>query len=296
MSSARSRTRWTLYRFSSRPIFTGIVWGTRALPLPILRGIAGAIGLAIYPFVGRLLRALDDNAALVQRDAAPRERRRTVRRLYFSYLRGVADFWHCSAHFKPRLMAPPEGDLEELKAGGHIILSAHMGNWELGGLHLKSLGVPFMIIAQREEDPYVEARRQEARARFGIPTLLIDDKDNIIFQVRQALREGQNIILLADRPFAKDYAEVTLFGERVAFLKTPFLMSQWLKKPLIPMFFMGEPHGIYRGYRLDAIPPHPDPAVGAQAYADRLEWVLRRFPWQWYNFFNYREHCRSILQ
>ena len=297
MPSDRSQTRWTLYRFSSKPIFVGIVEGTRRMPLPVLRGIAWCIGWAFYPFVGRLRDAVEDNVALVRPGDPAGTRRRTARRLYFSYLRGVADFWHCAAHYKPELILPPEQGMEDLRAGGHILLSSHVGNWELGGLFLKSQGIPFVVIAQPEEDPYVEQKRQEARARFGIDTLLIGEKENILFKVRERLEGGDNIVLLADRAFRRDHVPVTLFGERAAFLRTPFLLSRWLGRPIIPMFFMAEPKGgRYRGLRLEAIEPGPEAEGMAQAYAARLEEILGRFPWQWYNFFNYREHCRSVLE
>lgn len=296
MPSDRSRTRWTLYRFSSKPIFVGIVEGTRRMPLPLLRAIAWSIGWGFYPFLGRLLEALERNMALVRPGDTPRRRRRLARRLYFSYLRGVADFWHCAAHYKPELILPPEQGMEELRAGGHILLSSHVGNWELGGLFLKSQGIPFVVIAQPEEDPYVEQKRQEARARFGIDTLLIDDGENILFKVRERLEGGDNIVLLADRAFKRDCVPVTLFGERAAFLRTPFLLSRWLDRPIVPMFFLGEEGGRYRGQRLEVIPPGADAAAMAQDYAARLEWVLTRSPWQWYNFFDYREHCRSVLE
>jgi len=295
MPSNRSQTRWTHYRFSSKPIFFGIVAGTRRLPLPVLRAIAWCISCAFYPCVGRLRDALFDNMALVRPTGPPRERRRLIRRLFFSYLRGVADFWHSAARYTPELILPPEHGMEELRAGGHILLSSHVGNWELGGLFLKSQGIPFVVIAQPEEEPYVEQKRQEARARFGIDTLLIDERENILFKVRERLEGGDNIVLLADRAFKRDFVPVTLFGERAAFLRTPFLLSRWLNRPIVPMFFLREADGRYRGHQLEVIPPGDDVAAMAQEYARRLEAVLTRYPWQWYNFFNYREHCRSIL-
>jgi KDO2-lipid IV(A) lauroyltransferase len=296
MPSDRSSTRWTHYRFSSKPIFVGIVEGTRRMPLPVLRGIAWCIGWGFLPFVARLRRALFANMGLVRPGAPPRELRRLARRLYFSYLSGVADFWHCAAHYKPGLILPAERGMDDLRAGGRILLSSHVGNWELGGLYLKSQGIPFVVIAQPEEDPYVERKRQEARARFGIETLLIDDRENILFKVRERLEGGANIVLLADRAFRRDHVPVNLFGEPAAFLRTPFLLSRWLGRPIVPMFFLAEADGRYRGHRLDPIEPRDDAAAMALDYAVRLEEVLRRAPWQWYNFFDYREHCRSVLE
>jgi lauroyl/myristoyl acyltransferase len=262
MSSDRSRTRWTLYRFSSKPIFVGIVEGTRRMPRPVLRAIAWCIGWGFFPFVGRLRRAVEDNVALVRPGDPPRTRRRIARRLYFSYLRGVADFWRSAAFYDPDLILPPEGGMEDLRAGGHILLSSHVGNWELGGLFLKSQGVPFVVIAQPEEDPYVERKRQEARARFGIDTLLIDAGENILFKVRERLEGGDNVVLLADRAFRRDHVPVTLFGERAAFLRTPFLLSRWTDRPIVPMFFMAEADGRYRGHRLEAVVPPPALQLG----------------------------------
>ena len=294
MSSPRSATRWTLYRFSNKTIFRGIVLGTRRLPMWLLRSIARAIGLAFWPFVGRLKKALDGNIAILQPQAPPRDLRRLTKLCYYSYLRGVAEFWHYAFHYDGRVIEAPGGEMEELRTGGNILLSSHVGNWELGGLYLKHCGVPFVVISQPEEDPYVERQRQEARARFGIPTLLIEAGEGILFKVRERLEGGENIVLLADRAFAKDFIPVRLFDFPAAFLKTPFLMSRWLRRPVLPMFFMKEPSGRYRGHH--GAPILPDsPERMAQAYAGELEKILRRFPWQWYNFFDYAAHCRKIL-
>ena len=294
MSSPRSVTRWTLYRFSTKTIFRGIVLGTRLLPMWLLRWIALAIGFAYWPFVGRLKRAVDANIAIILKDTSPRDLRRLTRICYYSYLEGIAEFWHYAAHFDECVIDSAGRDMEPLKEGGHILLSAHVGNWELGALYLKHIGVPFIIIAQSEEDPYVEEQRQIARSRFGIRTLLIDDKEGILFKVRERLESGENIVLLAERAFSRDFVPVKLFATDAAFLKTPFLLSQWLKVPIQPIFFMKEPTGKYRGHLGRLIEPG-DPERMAKDYARELEGLLRRFPTQWYNFFPYAEHCRRIL-
>jgi lauroyl/myristoyl acyltransferase len=220
--------------------------------------------------------------------------RRLTKLCYYSYLRGVAEFWHYAAHYDGTVFEPPGAETEALRKGGHILLSSHVGNWELGALHIRHAGVPFVIISQPEEDPYVEQQRQIARGRFGIRTLLIEEGEGILFQVRARLEGGENIVLLADRAFAKDFVPVRLFDTPAAFLKTPFLLSQWLEKPILPIFFMKEPSGRYRGHPGTLLFPDV-PEKMAQAYAGELERILLRFPWQWYNFFDYAAHCRKIL-
>jgi len=294
MSSRRSDTRWTLYRFSNKTLFRGIVTGSRRFPMWILRGIVRAIGLGLWPFLGRLKQAVDSNMSIIQPKASPRDLRRLTKLCFHSYLRGVAEFWHYSEHFDASVAEPAGEEMEALKKGGHILLSSHVGNWELGGLYLKHCGVPFLVISQPEEDPYVERQRQEAKARFGIPTLLIGDGEGILFKVRERLEGGDNIVLLADRAFAKDFIPVRLFEFQAAFLRTPFLMSRWLRMPVRPMFFIKEPSGRYRGHHGELIRPDA-PERMAQVYAGELEKILRRFPWQWYNFFDYAAHCRKIL-
>jgi lauroyl/myristoyl acyltransferase len=294
MSSPRSATRWTLYRFSTKSIFRGIVLGTRLFPMWLLRWIVKGIGVGFWPFMGRLKRAVDANMAIIFPEASPRDLRRLTKLTFNQYLLSVAEFWHNAARYDPRIVEEYGEDVKALKKGGNILLSAHVGNWELGAFYLKHIGVPFVEIGQPEEDPYVERQRQIARGRFGIQTLLIDDKEGILFKVRERLEKGDNIILLAERAFAKDFVPVKLFETDAAFLKTPFLLSRWLKVPIQPMFFMKEPTGKYRGYLGRPILP-AEASEMAREYAGELEGILRRFPTQWYNFFPYAEHCRRIL-
>ena len=294
MPSRRSTTRWTLYRFSTERIFRGIVWGTSHLPLGLLRFITRVIFLSYWPFVGRVRAALYANAAIIHPELPARELRRLARLCLSSYLRGAAEFWHYSAHYDPRAIREPERDMDFLKEGGYILLSSHVGNWELGALNLVHSGVSFVVVSQPEEDPYVEQQRQKARARFGIRTLLIEEGEGILFKVRQHLEGGDNIILLADRAFAQDFVPVKFFGIKAAFLKTPFMLSRWLQRPIIPLFFIKEPSGKYRGCPGARLAPDA-PERMAQAYARELEAILRRFPYQWYNFFDYARYCRSLL-
>ncbi len=54
---------------------------------------------------------------------------------------------------------------------GVIILSAHLGNWELGGILLHRLGFPISAVALTHLNPHVDARFTSQRRRCGVDTI-----------------------------------------------------------------------------------------------------------------------------
>lgn len=293
MREKRHRTRWTLYSFSNRSIFKAIVFFTGFLPLPVLRVISFIIALFFYPFLKNLKKCLEENYSLFLKDK--KSIKRASKNCVFSYTRGVADFWYGAQQNYKSLFKINEKDVEPFFSSGNILLTAHTGNWELGAIYLKVLKVPFVVFAQPEEDPEVENLRKVVRERFGIETYYIDSGESLPFLAKRLLGEGKNIIMLGDRAYKKDFIPAKIFGEKVAFLKSPFLLSKWIGVPIYPIYFMFK-DGKYEGSTYEKIDPELPLEEMAQKFARSLENILTNFPEQWYNFFPYLEYSKKLLK
>lgn len=221
--------------------------------------------------------------------------KKTVRKCLFSYTKGVVDFWYGALRNHEPLFDLDEKNRKPLLNSKSILLTAHTGNWELGAIYLKILGVPFVVFAQPEEDPKVEENRKRAREKFGIETYYIDSGESLPFIAKKILNEGKSIIMLADRAFKKDFLKVNFFGERVCFLKSPFLLSKWTKVPIYPIYFMME-NKKYKGFTFNPIEPTLSVEEMAEKFSRTLEEILRHYPEQWYNFFDYLKYSNEILK
>src|SRR6185436_18699529 len=126
------------------------------------------------------------------------------------------------------------------------IVSAHVGNWEMGAISLRRHGVPAAFVGQPELDPEVQAVRQRIRARLGVEFITIGDTMTTALRVREAIDRGLAVALVADRAYADDAIEVPFFGRPTPFLRSPALLARFCGCPLLPGFFLRNADGTYR--------------------------------------------------
>src|SRR5262245_65594476 len=137
----RGREKWVSHGLSNAFMYRTIAWGCENLPLPLLRTISVAgnsIGIA---FLGTTVAGIAENYRLAF-GAGERESRRLARRLFYSYGLTTVDLFRLRAGGEA--LAPPittvERDaavLDRVRGGagrGFLIVSAHVGNWEMGAI------------------------------------------------------------------------------------------------------------------------------------------------------------------
>jgi len=207
-----------------------------------------------------------------------------------NYMRGIVDYLYAEEQ-PPKILPPLERYEEQLAdIGAKIIVTAHMGNWEVGGLFLgRTLG-PHWILAFPELDPGMERLRADKRARAGMHTILRGGGLSGLMEVRSILKKGGTVIVLLERPIGKDSQSVRLRGRRTRFLRSPALLSASTGVPIIPVAVMALGNGLYQGHAGEPI--HADaesPGEAIQAAADFFGGILEQYPDQWYNFYPYWE-------
>lgn len=293
MKEKRQKTRWTLYPFSNRIIFNGIIFFTKLLPLSFLHFASFLIAGIFYIFLKKLRKTLKENFSLYIKEK--KILKKTAKKCIFSYTRGVADFWYGALRNYEKIFDLDEHNVKPFLTSGNILLTAHTGNWELGAIYLKVLNLPFVVFAQPEEDPIVEKHRKNVRKKFGIETYYIDTGESLPFVAKRILNENKNIIMLGDRAYKRDYVSVKLFGEWVAFLRSPYLLAKWIDVPIYPIYFMYE-NGKYKGFTFNKISQKLSVEEMAREFSKTLEEVLFHYPEQWYNFFPYLKYSKDVLR
>jgi phosphatidylinositol dimannoside acyltransferase len=274
--------------------------GVRRLP----RSVTYAIGHVGSSLVSRF--APESTAAIVEnlRPIFPNESDATLRRraleTYRSYTRDAIDFLR--AIEDPDVEAAFEiGDLTRERAAaihnagrGAVLVAAHFGNWEAGGLLMaRVLRLPLTVVAMREADETVNRIRNDIRARIGIETIEVRQSLDTPLKIRAALAQNRFVALLVDRHLGRDRVPVTLFGRRAWFLRTPLLIAALTGAPLAvssierrgPGRFlatMGPPIAIPDGTSKDEWIPQ-----AAQQIADEIEARVRQRPECWYHFYRY---------
>jgi KDO2-lipid IV(A) lauroyltransferase len=190
--------------------------------------------------------------------------------------------------------------LDEALAGGNgaILVSPHLGNWELGGLGLADLGYKVNVLTFREPDEKVNELREMVRRERGIGFIYVERNDSsplAIIEAVNALRRNEVLALLGDRDGSSNTIDMEFFGRRTPIPVGAAYLSLASGAPVIPVFVPLE-NGRYSTLMADAISfqgGHGRHAAairqGVQRLVDAFERSIRRYPDQWYNFFDFWE-------
>jgi len=169
---------------------------------------------------------------------------------------------------------------------GCVSVTAHLGNWELAGRLLATLGRPVHVVMAPEVDPAVGALLD----RGGHPGVRFVRLTSPVVGVElvAALRRGDVVAFQLDRAVGgRGDAAVPFFGAPATFPLGPFVTAAAAGAPVVPAFCVLGPDGRYR--------LHVEPALavsrGAEAEALRaavatLERYVRMHWDQWFNFYD----------
>ncbi len=183
------------------------------------------------------------------------------------------------------LMARPEA---------FAMLSAHVGCYEMSGYYFRPQGKTIHALVYAHETPTVMAHRRRVFARHGVQMIPVSDDFSHLFALNAAISVGDIVSLPADRSAgAERTVAVPFFGAEAPFPLGPFAVLARYELPALAVFALKTS---VRGYRLLMrrlpTPPadlrRPQRAEWlARAFAEELERVVRSYPDQWFNFFDF---------
>ena len=175
---------------------------------------------------------------------------------------------------------------------GVLLLTAHLGNWEVAGQLLSRIEVPINVTGFDNEAAEVRALlNRAARANFRLLPLTGSPTDAI--PLVAALRRGEIVAMLGDRAYGSSAADVPFVNGVAPFPVGAYVMAAIAGAPLVHVFSLREAGGHYRFFgfppQRPVMPPHHQRDAYlrecAARFAGDLESVLKRDPLQWYNFF-----------
>ena len=170
---------------------------------------------------------------------------------------------------------------------GLIVLTLHLGNWEMGLAHLAGLGPPVSVVLRQEES---EGARFEAAARERAGVRVVPSGESAWngLDLLLALRRGEIVAIQGDRPFGPLLDRVDLFGAPVDLPSGPFALAQASGAPILAVGVPIRGHDRYR-IILEGplrVAPGPEGArAGLEAFARVIERFVRAWPTQWFNFY-----------
>ncbi len=99
---------------------------------------------------------------------------------------------------------------------GAILLTAHVGNFEIGGFFLGAIGLKVAVVYLPDPSPVVERDRTAARDRLGIRSLPMTSEFSAV-KILRSLEEGYFVAIQGDRDYAGTGRTLPFLGRSVSF-------------------------------------------------------------------------------
>ena len=188
---------------------------------------------------------------------------------------------------------------------GAILLTAHAGNFELGGLFLRDQGLSAAVAYVPDPSPVIEAHRAEARAALGVEGIPVTSSPFAFLPLLRALREGRFVAMQGDRDVSGTGRRLAFFGRVSSFPVGPFRLAAASGAPILPVFVLMEPDGRYRltverpirlgpatGFRSG--PDERELSAAMERWVGILTSVVAGNPEQWYLFTRFEEAGEAL--
>lgn len=269
------------------------IWSAGYMPRGLAYGIAGFIAGLSYVFYKGAGVATKENLRRVFPGAAPDVIASLARRTFKNYSRYLVDY----ARFKSIDMETLFKELKRIEGGhfidgalaggkGIILLTAHLGNWELGGIFFGKKDIKINVLTAKDNVGEINEIKERYRKYHNINTISLGDSPFSGLDALGALMRNEVVAMLVDRAGA-DGVEVDFFGRKTRFPMGPLLLARASGSPIIPGFVVREGGG-YRAIAEAPIYFNRDagdtPEKVARQVIGVFEEYIRKYPDQWYNF------------
>jgi len=170
---------------------------------------------------------------------------------------------------------------------GAILISAHLGNWEIGLLYLVlHSNLPIVSVVKRLRNKLLNQWIHRLRTRFGNRII---DKDGALPEMVRVLRQGKILAIMIDQGTKSSLGvKITFFGKYITATPAAALLAMRCKSPVIPIFCNRNDDGMLS---INIEPPlilkktddlRTDLMTNTQIMTDVIEKAIRRYPEQWF--------------
>jgi lauroyl/myristoyl acyltransferase len=292
-TAARAETlsdqpRWHGHRYN-RAAFYRLAETSSVLPRELRLAIARQVGRLAPRLLPAERRAIRKALGLITGASGRRLNALTVD-LFGDFAICFADLISTNRQSAERLfrLAASVTGAEHLdrQPGGVVSVTAHVGNWELGGRLLANrLARRTHVVVSPAEAP--ELRRWVRRDGEGM-RFVPRGHPSVGVELLAALRRGEVVALQADRALGNGGdVWIPFFGRPAPFPLGPFHLARAAGVPVVPAFCILDAR---RRYEVRIAAPiavrRGEEAAAAWAWVAVLESVVRAHPTQWFNFFD----------
>ena len=274
----------------------GVVWlivnVLKALPRGLARWVGAGVAWVGYHALGRLRKVGLKNLALAFPEQSEAERQGILRKVYRNLGWQLAEFCHM-----PRYTAEEasrfiryEGLENYLKArdkgNGVLVLTGHLGAWELSSFYHSLMGYPMGMVIRRLDNPLVDAFVNHVRCLHGNRVI---HKDDFARGLIASMRAGETVGILMDTNMTPPQGVfVPFFGVPACTASGMARVAQKTGAAVVPGFLLWDERE--RRYVLrfgeeietaDTGNAEEDSVTNTARFTVVLEHYIREYPEQW---------------
>jgi len=263
-----------------------------ALPRPLARAVAIALGQTIYLFHGKLRRVGMRNLELAFPDKSTGARRKIVRRVFSSLGRQFAEVCLFPHYTREKVSKTviydgfENFDRASQRGKGVLFLTGHVGGWELSAFAHSLYGHPLHFVMRPLDNPYLDAMVRQYRTMHGNTPIL---KDDPVRELLRAMKAGATVGILIDTNMTPpEGVFVDFFGIPACTASGLARIALRTDAAVVPGFTVWDP--VLRKYRLRFDPAvqlirtgnnDSDIVANTAQFTKIIEEVVRRYPDQW---------------
>jgi predicted LPLAT superfamily acyltransferase len=181
---------------------------------------------------------------------------------------------------------------------GGLLISAHIGNFEMAGHMLQRLKVRINVILldaeHRQIKDYLSSHLLKS---FHIIPITQDNRH--LYEIKRAFENHEIVCVHGDRflPGSKTIS-LEFLGEKASFPTGPFYLGMKYNVPVSFVFAMKESKRHYhfyatspRTYRQQLTPVKRNEMTRQMMteYIDNFEYMIKKYSYQWFNYYNFWE-------
>ncbi len=263
------------------------------LPLKIAYWVGEKVTDIRYLFCGTNRKAIEDNLKQVLGTGSEKEITGKARKVFHNFAKYIVDFSRFRRINRSNLgnFITIEG-MENLRraftAGkGVIALTAHLGNWELGGITLAILGYPMNAVALNHEEVSVNRLFVQQRTSKGVKVIPFGMAAK---KCLQALRRNEMVALLGDWDIKSQGIRLPFLGKLTTLPRGPAVLSLKTGAVILPGFTIRQRDDRFKLFLEEPIFPEStgdkekDVEKLSNQIREVLERYIRRYPEQWFLF------------
>jgi predicted LPLAT superfamily acyltransferase len=183
-------------------------------------------------------------------------------------------------------------EIVSLKKGG-VLLSAHIGNWDIAGHLFKRLDTPINIVIFDGEQEKIKKFLDTVTGKKSVNFIVIKNDLSHIYQISEVLKNNELVCMHADR-FLEGNKTCTadFLGEKARFPMGPFVLAATFKVPVSYVFAVKESNRHYHFFasrmkNYEYAEKETTMQEMLLEFTREMEMKVRRYPEQWFNYYDF---------